>query len=164
MKKSVFINTFHQQGSLADDILLTFLMTFAFAAYSYEARLDSGVLSAFRYVLLAVLLLTLLITAAKNGINKKTGFIVYSAAYWLLPQLVIVLFYQGPEIFRHSVTMYTLSEFAAILTTRPAEILGGYCGIPHQMILVIMLLCIFGAFFVGAYFSDKDKTRSEKVN
>jgi len=164
MKKSVFINTNQQQGSIADDILLTFLMTFAFAAYSYEARLDSGVLSAFRYVLLAVLLLTWLITAAKNGIKKKAGFAIYSAVYWLLPQLVIVLFYHGPEVFRHSVIMYTLSEFAAILTTRPAEILGGYCSIPHQMILVIMLLCIFGAFFVGASFSDRDKTRSEKVN
>ncbi len=143
------VSTNKKYGTLADDILLTFLMTFTFAAYSFEARLDSGGMSVFRHVLLAVFLLTWIITAVKNGIGKKVGFAVYTALYWLVPGLITLLFYNGPEILRHSVTMYTLSELSAILTTRPAEILGGYFGLPAEMSMIIIMLIIFGAFFIG---------------
>ena len=157
MNNPVFINTNNKPCSLADDILLTFLMTFTFAAYSYETRLDDGIFIIFRYILLGVLLLTWLITAAKNGLNKKTGFAVYSAALWLIPQIIIILFYYGPELFRHSVIMYTLSEFSYVLTTRPAEILSEYCGVSWQMTFILILLCIFGAYFAGRAFSDNKK-------
>ncbi len=151
-----------KQGTPADDMLLTFLMTFAFAAYSYEARLDDGILSLLKPVLLAVFMLTWIITAAKNGINRKPAFAVYCGVYWLIPQLIILLFYQGPEILRHSVIMYTLSEFSALLTTRPAELLGGYFGLNAQMSLIIFLLIVFGSFFTGsAYINGKENQNKQ---
>lgn len=156
------VSTPKKHGTLTDDILLTFLMTFTFSAYSFEVRLDSGIISIFRHVLLVVFLLTWIITAVKNGIGKKVGFAFYTALYWLVPGLITLLFYNGPEFLRHSVTMYALSELSAILTTIPASILGKYFGLPAEMSLIIIMLIIFGSFFMGFAFSESRKRNNSQ--
>ena len=133
-----------KHGSLPDDMLLTFLMTFTFAAYSYEERITDGV-----------------IVAVKNGTEKKKGFVIYSAACWIVPQLIILLFYNGPQLFRHSVITYTLSEFSAFFSTRPAELIGTYTGITTEMALVVILLAIFGSFFAGFAFAKEKENKQQ---
>ncbi len=146
-----------KRASLPDDILLTFLMTFVFAAFSYEERITEGFMRIFGILIFAAFIMTWILTAVKNGTEKKIGFAVYSAACWLVPQLIIVLFYHGPQVFRHSVFLYTLSEFSAFFSTRPAELLASYSGVNTEMSMVIILLVIFGSFFSGlAYTKGKE--------
>ena len=139
-------------------MLLTFLMTFTFAAYSYEERITEGVMKLFGILISAAFIMTWIIVAVKNGTEKKKGFVIYSAACWIIPQLIIVLFYNGPQLFRHSVITYTLSEFSAFFSTRPAELIGRYTGITAEMSLVIILLAIFGSFFAGFAFTKEKES------
>ncbi len=150
-----------KHGSLPDDMLLTFLMTFAFAAYSYEERITEGIMKLFGILISAAFILTWIIVAVKNGTEKKKGFVIYSAACWLVPQIIIVLFYNGPQLFRHSVITYTLSEFSAFFSTRPAELIGRYTGITAEMALVIILLAIFGSFFAGFAFAKEKESNKQ---
>ena len=155
------VSTNKKHGSLPDDMLLTFLMTFTFAAYSYEERITEGLMKLFGMLIFAAFILTWIIVAVKNGTEKKKGFAVYSAACWLIPQLIIVLFYNGPQFFRHSVIIYTLSEFSAFFSTRPAELLGIYSGTTTEMAFIIILLAVFGSFFAGFAFT-KERERQKQ--
>lgn len=150
-----------KHGSLPDDMLLTFLMTFTFAAYSYEERITEGVMRLFGILIFAAFILTWIIVAVKNGTEKKKGFVIYSAACWIVPQLIILLFYNGPQLFRHSVITYTLSEFSAFFSTRPAELIGTYTGITTEMALVVILLAIFGSFFAGFAFAKEKEDKQQ---
>ncbi|MBQ8902945.1 MAG: hypothetical protein IJY73_01425 [Oscillospiraceae bacterium] len=158
MNETVVKNKKH--GSLPDDMLLTFLMTFTFAAYSYESRITEGIAKLFGILIFAVFILTWIITAIKNGTEKKKGFVIYSAACWIIPQIIILLFYNGPQLFRHSVILYTLSEFSAFFSTRPAELIGTFTGITTEMAFVIILITIAGSFFAGfAYAKEKEAAK-----
>ena len=148
--------------TLFDDILLTFLITYTFAAYSYEQRLSEGFMSLFNKCMLVIFLMTWVIVAIKNGMNKKTGFAFFSALYWLVPQIIIILFYNGPEFFRHSVFMYTLSEFSVVLSSRPAALTGGYMGVSEQMAMILILMIIFASFF-GGYAYTNNKETNKKI-
>ena len=149
-----------RSATLFDDILLTCLITYVFAAYSYEQRLSEGFMGLWNKCMLVIFLMTWVITAIKNGMQKKAGFALYTAVYWLLPQLIIILFSSGPELFRHSVFMYTLSEFSLVLSTRPIELMGGYIGITAEMSMILVLMIIFAAFFGGlAYTNDKESIK-----
>ena len=151
--------------TLFDDILLTFLITYVFAAYSYEQRFSAEFTSLLEKCMLIIFIITWMITAVKNGMNKKTGFALYSAAYWLVPQLIIILFNSGPELFRHSVFVYTLSEFSLVLSTRPAVLTGKYIGVTAEMALLLILMIIFAAFFGGlAYANDKQSNKKSICN
>lgn len=138
-----------------DDILVSFLITYAFAAYSYEKYVPEGIMKFMQAVTFVAFVAVWLVNSFKNGKRKGVIFPIFAAAFWLLPQIIIYLANNGPEVFRMSITMYVLSEFSDLVTVVPMKITGSVVGISaYGAMAVILLLC--AACYVFGVFTEED--------
>lgn len=134
-----------------DDILAAFLITYALAAFSFEKYIPDKIAEFMQALVFIAFALSWLWLSFKNGKKSGAAFPIFAAAFWLLPQLIIYIANNGPEIFRMSIVMYVLSEFFDFLTVVPMKITGSAAGISaYGAMAVILLLCavcyLFGLF------------------
>lgn len=123
-------------------MIAAFLITYAFAAFSFEKNMPESIMKIYSAVVFAVFAAAWLWFSYKSGRRKGRKFPIFTVLFWLLPQIVIYLADNGPEVFRMSIIMYVLSEFLMMLTNVPPQILGNAAGITvPAAIIVILLLC-----------------------
>lgn len=125
-----------------DDMIAAFLITYAFAAFSFEKNMPESIMKIYNAVVFAVFAAAWLWFSYKSGRRRGRKFPIFTVMFWLLPQVVIYLADSGPEVFRMSIIMYVLSEFLMMLTNVPPQILGNAVGITvPASVIVILLLC-----------------------
>lgn len=129
-------------------MITAFLITYALAAFSFEKNMPESIMKIFSPVIFAVFAAAWLWFSYKSGRRNGRKFPIFTVLFWLLPQIVIYLADNGPEVFRMSIIMYVLSEFLMMLTNVPPQILGNAVGITvPAAFIVILLLC--GAAYVS---------------
>lgn len=142
--------------SLTANMFIAFIITFAAGTICFEKYMPEAFISIYRMILIILCFLTWFALSFISGKKRKWQFAIYSALFWLVPQLIIYLANDGSEMFRKSITMYLLSEFFAIMPNSIMENVGKIIKvgiIPFAFITV--LLCTF--CFLGGYLtSNKD--------
>lgn len=129
-------------------MIAAFLITYAFSAFSFEKNMPENVMKIYSAVVFAVFAAAWLWFSYRSGLRKGRKFPIFTVLFWILPQIVIYLADNGPEVFRMSIIMYVLSEFLMMLTNVPPQILGDTVGITvPAAFIVILLLC--GAAYVS---------------
>lgn len=144
------------KAKLYDDILGAFLITYAAASFSFEKYMPEKIakfLQAVCFIAFAGLWLGL---SFKNGRQKGIAFPIFTAMFWLLPQLIIYLANSGPEVFRMSVTMYVLSEFSELLANVPIKITGEIAGTSAFGAAAIILLLCGACYFFGRFWAEEE--------
>lgn len=141
--------------SLTANMFLAFIITFAAGTISFESFMPEQFITIYSVAVTILCLVIWAVLSAISGKNKKWGFAVYSVLFWSLPQLVIFLANDGPEVFRKSITMYLLSELAAIVAVPPIESAAKLVNVGAIPFTVIMVLaCIFS--YLGGYLASED--------
>lgn len=139
--------------NLAENMLISFLITFAAGASCYEESIPVSFIGLFRTVMIIMSIGTWFYISFFSGASSKWQFVIFTAIFWLAPQLIIYLADNGPEVCRMSTTMYLLSEFFSIMFNTPAEYMGGFFRIEaFPFIVIIALMCTF-VFLAGTLFS-----------
>ena len=158
MENAAAENRKHRSGySLAENILITFIITFAAAAFCYEKYMPESFMKFYRFIMTTACMLTWLWLSFSGGARNKWRFLVYTAVFWLLPLIIIYLSDSGPEFCRMSITLYVISEFFRMMFINFAECIGNAFRLNAVPVLLIMLmLCVF-AFLAGNFLSDKLK-------
>ena len=129
-------------------MIAAFLITYALAALGFEKNMPESIMKIYSAVVFAVFAAAWLWFSYKSGLRKGRKFPIFTVLFWLLPQIVIYLADNGPEVFRMSIIMYVLSEFLMMLTNVPPQIMGNAVGITvPSALIVILLLC--GAAYVS---------------
>ncbi len=139
------------------EFLAAFLITYALAVFSYEKYMPESFMKAFNVLVFIAFAVTWLGLSFKNGSKKAVAFPVFTALYWLIPQLVIYLADSGPEVFRMSITMYILSEFSILITTVPSELIGGTIHISVPAAIAVILLLSAAAYMAGMLVNVRKK-------
>lgn len=134
----------------ADDMIAAFLATYSLAAFSYEKYMPESFMRIFRFIVFAAFAAIWLFLSFKSGRRAGRKFPIFAVLFWILPQIIIFLADNGPEVFRMSIIMYVLSEFLTFLTADSSGVIGAAIGIsaPAAMAL-ILLLC--GAAYMSGY-------------
>ncbi len=139
--------------SLTANMFLAFIITFAAGTLSFESFMPEKFIAVYSTAVTILCFAIWIVLSVISGKNKKWMFAVYSVLFWSLPQLVIFLANDGPEVFRKSITMYLLSELAAIISVPPLEAAAGFISVGRISFTVIMVLvCVFsylGGFLVS---------------
>lgn len=138
-------------------MFLSFIITFAAAALTYEAYMPKNFMDFYGAAAVLACVMTWVTLSFLSGVFKKYDYMVFMLLFWLIPQIIIYAADSGPEIFRMSIVMYLLSEFSAMLTRAPAGAAGKLFGIGAlPAVFVIVLLCVL-LFLAGILFSDGKK-------
>lgn len=138
----------------------SFIITYATGAFCFENAQTEQFIGIYRYVALITCLLTWFGFSLACGIKKKWQYEVFAFCFWLLPLLIIYLANDGPEVFRLSLAMYLLSEFANVLTVSPALLIGNVINTGEFVsILIILILCVL--CYIGGIFISRKLNRGE---
>lgn len=134
---------------LSDDMLLAFLITFAAAVAGYVENMPEAISNLYSGILTVMLIFVWLGLSIYSGLHSKWKFAVFTALFWLIPVIMIVLYESGPQVFGMSVTMYVLSEFFRLLVIDSVTPVIGFIGMQGLTCPVIFLLLNMLAFFAG---------------
>ncbi len=135
--------------SLTANMFITFIITFAAGTMCFESYMPELFVTIYSFAVIVICLITWLVLSFVSGKKKKWQFAVYSAVFWILPQIVIYLADSGPEAFRKSIAMYLLSEFCSILVTAPIKAIGTLINVKVlPFAFIIVLMCVF-SFLLG---------------
>lgn len=144
---------------LTDDILLLFLITFAFAAFNFEAYMPEELMKYYIGFTAVVFAASWAVISFFNGAAKKRKYLLFAALFWIVPQLIIFLASSGPRLFTLSLTMYVLSEFSAVMTSVPLAELCDVAGFGSFAAAFVFLLVNVFCFLGGMLFSMKKDQR-----
>lgn len=144
---------------LFDDMLLLFLITFAYAAFNFEAYIPQDIMKYYVGFTGVVFFASWLVISFLNGSRKKRNYVLFAALFWLVPQFIIFLASSGPRFFTLSVTMYVLSEFSAVMTSIPLAGLFNAVGLGSFAAAFVFLLVNIFCFLGGMLFSMKNDHR-----
>ncbi len=142
-----------KEYSLCESMFISFIITFAAGTICFENYMPQTFTAVYRTVLMLVCAAVWLWYSFYSGIKNKLGFEIFSAVFWLLPQLIMFLSDNGPEFCRMSVTLYLLSEFFSLIFVKPAEIIG----MPSLMLAIVMAVLCTLIFFSGKFCPEKVK-------
>lgn len=142
--------------SLSANMFLAFIITFAAGTVSFESYIPENFIAIYSASLTVICFITWLVLSFISGKNKKWQFVVYSTFFWILPNVVIWLANDGPEVFRKSIIMYLASEFAGIVSMPQIEFVGDLINVSTiPFTAIIVLLCVF--CYLGGYLISKDE-------
>lgn len=133
---------------LADSMLMAFMITFAASAMNYEQYIPEQAAALYRICLWTVCALTWAGLSFISGMRGKWQFEVFATLYLILPQAVMFLSNSGPEVFRFSLIMYSLSEFSSMILMQPVFMIGELLDIGDIMssvIFIVISLLLFAA-------------------
>lgn len=148
------VMTVRRKRSFASDMFISFIITFAAAAFSYEGYMPESFMNIFGSFVALLCVLTWMSYSFLGGALKKYKYMVFMCLFWLIPQVIIFLADSGPELFKMSITMYLLSEFSSMLTRSSAYAFGSLFGLnAFSSIVVIILLCAF-SYLAGMLLSE----------
>ena len=145
--------------SLCDCILISTLITYAFAAINFDLYMPESFVKIYTAILLIACACTWMVLSFISGYKKKYGYGVFAVLFWIIPQLIIYLAESGPEFIRMSVIMYALSELSSLINSIPAGYISSLLGITEIIgIFVIILVCAF-SFLAGMLVYEARKKR-----
>lgn len=150
--------------SLADDMLLAFLITFAAGASSYGGDLYGSISSLYNWLILVAFTVIWFGLSLYSGLKSKWKFAIFTVLFWLVPIIGISLYESGPEVFGMSVIMYVLSEFFRLLaidSTSSVLALIGLDGITGAVIFLLLNMLIFFAGIVFVLMHKQDDAEED---
>lgn len=144
--------------SLTANIFLAFIITFAAGTVSFESHMPQNFITIYSGCVTAICFATWLVLSFISGNKKKWQFVIFSSIFWILPNVVIWLANDGPEVFRKSIIMYLLSELAAIVSLPQLELVGGLINLATiPFTVIVVLACIF--CYLGGYLTSDDEEK-----
>ena len=148
------VMTVRRKRSFIADMFISFIITFAAAAFAYEGYMPESFMNVFGPAVAFVCVLTWMSYSFLSGAFKKYKYMIFMCLFWLIPQIIIFLADNGSEFFRMSITMYLLSEFSYMLTRSSAYAFGSLLGLNEfSSVIIIILLCIF-SYLAGMLLSE----------
>lgn len=148
------VMTVRRKRSFISDMFISFIITFAAAAFSYEGYMPESFMNIFGPFVAFLCVLTWISCSFLDGAFKKYKYMVFMCLFWLIPQVIIYLADSGPEFCQMSITMYLLSEFSSMLTRSSAYAFGSLFGLSiFSSVVLIILLCVF-SYLAGMLLSE----------
>lgn len=164
MNETVEKNTNIQQNSysLLSNMFLVSIITFTAGCMCFEKYMPETFSSIYSTAVIIICLCVWLVLSFISGAKKKWGFAVFSAIFWIIPQVIIYMANDGPEFCRKSITMYLLSEFSDIIINSTATKICDVIGVGTiAFTAIVVLLCVF-SFFAGYLVYDKNSSSHSK--
>ena len=138
--------------SLFDDMLLAFLVTFAAAVANYSENIPEMLQNGYKACTSVILLVVWIGVSLYSGLTSKWKFAVFSALFWMIPTVGMLLYESGPDFFGLSIIMYVLSEFFRLMAIDSAAPVMGVFGIDGMAVPVVFMLINLLSFFAGVVF------------
>lgn len=147
--------------NLVANMFLAFIITFAAGTVSFEGYMPENFVAVYSASVTVVCFLIWLVLSFISGMNKKWQFVVYSSIFWILPNVIIWLANDGPEVCRKSITMYLLSEFVTIVSISQLEAVGDLINVSIISCTAIIVLLCFLCYLGGYLTSDNEEKNIE---
>lgn len=148
--------------NIVSNMFLASIITFTAGCMCFEKYMPEAFSSVYSTAVIIICLCVWLVLSFVSGAKKKWEFAVFSAIFWIVPQVIIYMANDGPEFCRKSITMYLLSEFSDIIINSTATKICDVIGVGTIAFTAIMiLLCVF-SFFAGYIAYDKNSSSHSK--
>ena len=98
MNETVEKNTNIQQNSysLLSNMFLVSIITFTAGCMCFEKYMPETFSSIYSTAVIIICLCVWLVLSFVSGVKKKWGFAVFSAIFWIVPQVIIYMAHDGP--------------------------------------------------------------------
>jgi hypothetical protein len=135
-----------KKTSVWQDMLLCTAVTLSSAFYEYEASLPGIVGEVIRTILLVLMVVCWVWCSFLNGFWKKHSFLVFAAAFWLIPRL-IMLARANMSILNYNSFLDAAAQYSTLIvevSLRRFANLSGTTELITAIILIAWCLCFFG--------------------
>lgn len=137
------------------DAVLCVAVTLACSLFSFGSYIDKEIMNPFRVLVMLLMILNWLMTSFTCGKKDKIGFIIFTAAYWLIPTAISII---SDEIAEYGSFLYNMGETARILTGYPFTYCAGLIGIPEYPFGIALALFSAAVFFIAGKINfDKEE-------
>lgn len=147
IKKRLISLLFGKSNTLLENIAVCLAVTLASAFMFYENR---GFISDFLRVFISGFIFLVWITCAFSaGKSKKWGFLVFTGAYWLIPNLYLVFYSMRDNVRGYSKWLSLLNKFSDILVNKPFEYLSGKMGCEEFYIAIFLFIIVLSTYIIS---------------
>lgn len=147
MNKIVEKFLFGKNNSLLENIVLCVAVTLA-SAFVYYDHYNSfaGVL---RVLLVAMLFIGWIAAGFSSGRKRKYGFLIFTGAYWLIPNLYMIFYSLRDNVRGYSKWLSLLNKTADILVCKPIGFIAEKTACSEYMYEVVLVVIAVSAYFIG---------------
>ena len=123
--------------------------TLAVSFYHFERSSVYFFADGLRVFLLILMLAAWIAMFFINGIRKRYGILIFGAAYWCVPLLIITIQNGITDISKYSLLLYVMSEYSDILVRYPVQGIADALSLPFQGVVLCFLPVLALVYFAG---------------
>lgn len=147
MNKFVEKYLFGKSNSLTENIVLCIAVTLA-SAFVYFDRYN-GFAGALRALLAVVIFVGWIAAGFSCGKNRKFGFLIFTGAYWLIPNLYLLFYSLRDNVRGYSKWLSLLNKTADILVCKPFGSIAEKTACSEYMYEIVLVVIAVSAYFIG---------------
>ncbi len=147
MNKFVEKYLFGKSNSLTENIVLCIAVTLA-SAFVYFDRYN-GFAGALRALLAVVIFAGWIAAGFSCGKNRKFGFLIFTGAYWLIPNLYMLFYSLRDNVRGYSKWLSMFNKTADILVCKPFGFIAEKTACSEYMYEIVLVVIAVSAYFIG---------------
>ncbi len=132
-----------------EDMLLCMAVSLASAFYYFDTH--NSFSAYFSPVLTGLVLLCWIMCAIRNGFLHRFSFVVFSIAYWLIPQIFIFWYNNNDNVHNYSSMLRAAQRYSELLVKQPIEHFTDWLDI-DAMTFAIIFVCVINVLYSVANF------------
>jgi len=145
------------RSRFTEDITFLLAITLAAGFYAFEKNLPYSEYTSFVLTILAITAWLWLSFA--SGFMRRSGFVVFSLIYWLVPNLVIIMHTARVEERDYNAGLHTLSRFSELFVRAPLDSVSEILNINVMITSIALLLFCELMFFLGFLYRGTCRNR-----
>lgn len=147
IKKRLLSLLFGKSNTLLENIAVCLGVTLASAFMFFENR---GFICDFLRVFLSGFIFLVWITCAFSaGKSKKWGFLVFTGAYWLIPNLYMVFYSMRDNVRGYSKWLSLFNKSSDILVNKPFGYLSEKLGCSEYYIAILLFIIVLSTYIIA---------------
>ena len=147
IKKRLLNLLFGKTNTLFENIAVCLGVTLASAFMFFENR---GFIPDFLRIFLSGFIFLVWITCAFSaGKSKKWGFLVFTGAYWLIPNLYLVFYSMRDNVRGYSKWLSLFNKSSDILANKPFGYLSEKMGCEEYILAILLFILVISVYFLA---------------
>lgn len=147
MNKIVEKLLFEKNNNLLENIALCLAVTLA-SAFVYYDRYN-GFAGALRALLVAMIFIGWVVAGYSSGRKRKYGFLIFTGAYWLIPNLYMIFYSLRDNVRGYSKWLSLINKTADLLVCKPFGFIAEKTACSEYLYEIVLVVIAVSAYFIG---------------
>lgn len=140
-----FLQDEKRKTSLLQDMIICAFAALAVSFYYFEYNSAYFFADGLRAALLVIMLAAWFAIFFVNGVKKRFGILIFGAAYWLVPLIIITV--RGSATY--SLLLDVLAQYSELLVRYPLLSISEALTLPYKGVILLFLLVLTLGYFAG---------------